>query len=150
MLVNFAVRECGEGASLEQMRAIVLVLRNRVKAGWGGWTEVLENAIDWAAHEPKPMKLDRESRPFQMLLRDIDDLMYSNLAPRDEGWGDEPAKGQSAEIFTVEDALCDPKSPVLYWLFLKRPVRPWFSENIVRDAKNHNVRATKGLMIFYE
>lgn len=146
MLVNFAAREVGPHGSLEQMKAVALCIRNRVNQGWGRWLDVIESAEDAAAHEPIKMRLKRDDRSLQMMLREVDDVVYGRMSAKP---ADSQSNGAGANL-SLEDALCDPKSPALYWMFLKRPVRPWFSENIIQDKRNHPVRSTAGLMIFYE
>lgn len=142
-LVLFAVREAGSGASVEQMKAICYCIRNRVKAGWfPDWITTLENADETAGNLPGPKAMvDVNSRAFQMLLRDVDDIYF---APT--GRADDETPGADEE--TLESALAKSK----YWLFLGpgRFVSPWFEENIIHDPENHPSHANMGVMMFFE
>jgi hypothetical protein len=142
LLVLYAVREAGEGGSLEQCKAICYCIRNRARAGWGEYMELINNltngADETAAHEPSSYAVDPQSRVYQRLLRDVDDIYFGHsLKDSDAG-------------MDLEDSLCAPKHECLYWAFLNRPMKPQFAEAIVRDGKNHPNRATMGLMMFYE
>jgi hypothetical protein len=140
LLALYAVREAGPKGSLEQMKAICYCLRNQVRAGWGEWMDVIEKAYETGAHAPAlEMPVDANSRVYQRLLRDVDDIYFghSELGPTDEGG-------------SLESSLCDPQHPCCYWAFVERPMLPRFAETIVRDPKNHPNRATMGMMVFYE
>jgi hypothetical protein len=145
MLVLYAVREAGARGSLEQMKAICYCLRNRVRAGWGEWVEVIETADEGNAHEPaEKIEIDVSSRAYQRLLRDVDDIYFGQSSLN--GFGDE----EGSEGGTLESSLCEPEHAALYWCFVNRPIRPWFAQTIVQDPKNHANRATMTLMNFYE
>lgn len=147
-LVTFAFREAGADASLEAMLAICYVIRNRVKMQWedGNWIRVIERAHLHGAHEGSPeVELDPESRQFQRLLREVDDIFYGGGA---ESFGMAVSKGGGG--MSLFDSMCERKHERLYWMHLGRPVRPWFTENIVRDPKNHPQRSALGTILFYE
>lgn len=139
MLVRYAVQEVGPKGSLEQMKAICYCLRNRVRAGWGEWIEVIETADESRANEPQePMRLDTGSRSYQRLLHDVDDIYFGHSSK------------DSSEGATLEDSLCDTERPCFYWLFLARPMSDWFKENIASQKENHPSNVTMGLMMFFE
>lgn len=130
MLARFAWDEAGT-RGLATMRAVCLVMRNRVRMGWheGSWTLVMSHAEHYAGTEREAMKpLDPRDRNFQMLLRDIDDIYHG----ADEG--------DTAAV--VGDCL--------YYHFIDRPVRPWFAENIIRESEAHPRRAHVGNMAMHE
>lgn len=138
MLVRYAVQEAGPGGSLEQMKAICYCLRNRVRAGWGEWMDVIERGDETRANEAtEPTPIDTSNRAYQRLLHDVDDIYFGHPSDLSEGK-------------TLEDTLCEKERPCFYWLFLNRPMRPWFKENIAGDKENHPSNATMGLMMFYE
>jgi hypothetical protein len=138
MLVRYAVQEAGPRGSLEQMKAICYCLRNRVRAGWGEWMDVIESADEHRANEPNELiRIDHNSRAYQRLLHEVDDIYFGHSA----SFGDGP---------TLEDALCAKERPNFYWLFLDRPMRPWFKDNIAGDKENHPSNATMALMMFFE
>jgi hypothetical protein len=151
-LALFAARAAGEKASLEQMKAIAYVVRNRVKAGWhdGQWLTVMEHAADAAGNLEGPrVLLDPSTRTLQRMIADVDDIYY-RAGGRDSGnheavWN-RTAQGVPAEADNMEDAL----RKVLYWCFVNQPLTPWFQENILDRPEDHAMRAQMGLMMFFE
>jgi hypothetical protein len=146
LLVHFAVREVGPKGSLEEMKCVCYCLRNRVRAGWGDWMEVIEHADQAAAHADdlgQRIYLDPQSRAYQMLLQAVDDIYYAQ--PRAETWDGQPVD-QDAQGETLESAV----GTAMYWRFLRRPLRVWFQENVVNEKQEHPERATMGLMVLYK
>lgn len=144
-LVFFAYREAGPGASLEAMLAICYIIRNRVKLQWedGNWIRVMERADQHSAHFPIDMpsvEIDPESRQYQRLLREVDDVYYG-------GGGSPIGEGGGLSLF---DSMCERKHERLYWMHTGRPVKKWFQDNIVRDTQNHPQRGVLGTMMFFE
>lgn len=138
MLVRYAVQEVGKRGSLEQMKAVCYCLRNRVRAGWGEWVDVLQSADEHRGNEPMELTpIDINNRAYQRLLHDVDDIYFGH-------------SGMGQEGRTLEDALCDKERPCFYWLFLNRPTRQWFKETIADDRQNHPSHTTMGLMMFFE
>lgn len=138
-LAEFAVRQAGPRGSVEQMKAICYVIRNRVRKGWsdGNWIGVIESAGDHAAHDEMPMQLDPNDRNLQRMVADVDEIFYGNSFSSGDGAG-------------IEDSLTQEKHEALYWSFANRPVRPWFLETIQKDQANHPMRTQMGTMMFYE
>ena len=138
MLVRYAAFEAGPRGSLEQMKAICYCLRNRVRAGWGEWMDVIETADEHRGNEANELiRIDHNSRTYQRLLHEVDDIYFGHSSTFDDG----P---------TLEDTLCEKERPCFYWLFLNRPTRQWFKDNIAADKENHPSNATMGLMMFFE
>jgi hypothetical protein len=50
----------------------------------------------------------------------------------------------------MEDSLCAKDHPCFYWMFVNRPMTPWFKATIVGDRKNHAQNVTMGTMLFFE
>ena len=147
-LVAFAFREAGPNASLEAMLALCYIIRNRVKLQWedGDWIRVIERVHLHAAHESSPhVELNSESRQFQRLLREVDDIYYGGM----DGHGMTTAAGDEGGISLFE-TMCQRKHERLYWMHVGRPVRTWFRDNIIRDPQNHPQRGTLGTMMFFE
>jgi len=144
MLAEFAIRQAGPLGSVEQMKAICYVMRNRVRKGWndGNWIATIEAAPDHAAHDPLPMRIDPSSRTMQRLISDIDDIFYSYKfgATSDDG----------SILGNLESTLTEEKHEALYWSYANRPVREWFLKKIQKDGINHPLRAQMGTMMFYE
>lgn len=129
-LAAFAYQQAGATGSIASMKAICYAMANRVKAGWGGWADVIEAAPESAAHDdgpPAPISLRNPA--LQGLLREIEEI-YAGSA---------------------EDDTRQVVGECLFWQVLTRPdVRPWFRDNIVRDPENHPRRAHVGTIILYE
>ena len=148
-LALFAARAAGKGASLEQMKAIALCIRKRVWDGWhdGSWIAAIEHAPEVAANPAPtdPYFLDANSRIFQRLITDIDDLYYSQRmstrapTPQTRTAQQVPTEGEFASV-----------GDCCYWMFLKQPIRPWFQQHILNNPAHHPHRAQMGLMIFIE
>lgn len=143
-LVMFAARHAGPKATLDQMKGICYCIRERVRAGWndGKWMDVLQAAEEnaphhfVAIHENLDGSIVTERREFQMLLRDVDDIFYSQKA------------GMSEMPNSLESSIEQNREK--YWCFLNRARTPWFDQHIVGDQKNHPNRTQAGLMMFYE
>ena len=156
----FAYREGRHTGSLACLRAILFILRNRVKKGWGegSWLTVMEAAGEAAAHgdaasglgnqasaeaqSPKPEALSSD-RLLQMIVRDVDDIYLGQ-----EPW-DDPVRqvvcGEGAQSSFKKDW-----HPILYYSLVDRTARPWFVENIIRKAQEHpQVGQVGGKMMLY-
>ncbi len=125
-LAGFAYKAARQTGSLDCMKAICYVLRNRLKAGWGerSWLYLIEHAesVDGNQFFEFTQKLDGkenlfdpQARLLQLLVRDVDDIYM--------GTSEDDTKA------VVQDAL--------YYQFIDQPPNPWFVEHIVRDAENH-------------
>lgn len=140
-LILFAAREVGTDGSLDHMKAVCCILRNRVKAGWHDdfLTAVEEAAAKGGnAQTQEPVKLNVNDRRLALLARDIEDLIF----------------GSGNEI----EAVCDEvkkehgmaQGPILHWAFIDRPLSPWFEKTIAGDPANHRQRGQIGFMYLYE
>jgi len=137
-LAIFAAREAGPGASADQMKAIAMCIRNRVRQGWheGDWIKVIENADKYRANLHRPAPIDASDRNFQTLARDIDDIYFSR---RD--WDKEPSHDRMPGLDEAIGNCC-------YWAFASQPLTSWFLINIAND-QNHILKTNMGLMMFY-
>jgi hypothetical protein len=118
----FAYKAARHTGSLDCMKAVCYVLRNRVRAGWGDvtWLGVMEGHHKVAGNEDDfwptmAAKLDVQDRLLQMLVRDVDDI-YTGISEDDTKR-------------VVQDAL--------FYQFIDRPGTEWFKENIVRQSETH-------------
>ena len=130
-VVFFAHEQAAATGSLAAMKAVCYVVRNRVRAGWhdGSWIDVIEHHPEVAGNERQdPPLLDVYNRSFQMLTQAIDDIYYA-------------AGGDETERATGE---------ALYYQFMDRPLRGWFTENIIRHPAEHPLRATIGSMVLFD
>jgi hypothetical protein len=147
----FAYKEAAFTGSLDCLRAVCFVLRNRVKAGWGDgtWMSVINSAPNVAAHRPelvwdgsegkaqqKPEPhLTGDDRLLQMIIRDVDDIYL----------------GQDRMDDSVREiaATIDHRQPALYYAFVNRPQRAWFTENITRNSQDHAHVGNIGPMMLF-
>jgi hypothetical protein len=141
----FAYRQARHTGSLDCMRAVCFILRNRVRSAWGesgSWLSVIaQSHLTAAAFEPSDVELASanggfkpDDRLLQMIVRDVDDIYL----------------GQDRFDDRVRQVCCeDPKKLVLYYCFVERPPRPWFAENIIRNQKEHPHVGQIGAMMLY-
>jgi hypothetical protein len=145
-LAAFAYREARRSGSLDCMRAVCFVLRNRVKSAWGesSWLAVMESAAAVAAHELAPdQEPSNNDRLLQLMVRDVDDIYM----------------GQEHFDDRVAQVVCDHNpggrmgqanwKPALYYSFIDRPFRPWFVENIIQKPAEHAQTGQIGKMMLY-
>jgi hypothetical protein len=143
-LAMFAHDEAAHTGSLDAMKAVCYIMRNRAKAGWhdGTLLSVIEAAAESAGNDQGTDRkvMSASDRNFQLLLQSIDDIYY--------GQAEDAVKNVVSE--TQEPGGAKRRPACLYYQFANRPPRPWFVENIVRDPKNHPRRASFGLMFLFE
>jgi len=136
IVAEFAYREARFTGSLDCMRAICYVLRNRVKAGWGdgSWLSIITQHPAMAGNDPRAQAMDYSDRLLQLIVRDVDDIYL----------------GQDRFDDSVRDIVCtdDRKKPALYYCFPDN-LRPWFVENIIRNSQDHaHIGNIGSLMLF--
>lgn len=170
----FAYREGRHTGSLDCLRAILFILRNRVRSGWGraSWLAVMEAAGEVAAQDcvirigasmsgdeiansirkglqdAVPVPLTSDDRLLQMIVRDVDDIYLGQ-----EPWDDAVRQvvcGEGAQSSLRQPSLRKDWKPVLYYNFVDRPPRPWFVENIIQKPAEHpHVGQVGGKMMLY-
>jgi hypothetical protein len=130
-LAQFAHEEAAHTGSLDAMRAICYIMRNRAKAGWyeGTILSVIEAAHESAGNEGQYERVPIQAgdRNFQLLLHHIEDIYHG----------------------TAQDPVRDTVGDCLYYTFANRTERGWFVDNVIRDAGNHPRRASFGLMFLF-
>jgi hypothetical protein len=128
----FAYRIARRSGSIDCIRAVCYVLRNRNRAGWGdgNWLSIMEGHKHVAGNvETEPeIALDPNDRLLQLIVRDVDDIYLGNSMDDTRG--------------VVQDAL--------YFQFIDLPATEWFVENIVRDPANHARIAQVGPIAFFK
>lgn len=149
-LALYAAKAAGEGAPLEEMRAICICVRNRVWGGWfdGSWLTILEHAQEVEANERgEGFYLDPNSRALQRLISEVDDIYYTGRVGKSPTY----EKKTMAQAFAPAGGdLADALDRCCYWYYLNRPVRPWFKKNILDRPAQHPPRPQMGLMMFFE
>lgn len=129
-LATLAYDEANHTGSLDSMRAIAFIIRNRVRAGWsaGNWNRVMNFAWRHSCFEPiaQDSGPSLESEIFRRLLIGIDEI-YDG----------------SAEDTMTEKGLyyCDSTRGL--------PVRDWFAKTIVQDPTNHPRVAQVGMIYIF-
>lgn len=130
-LAAFAYREARYTGSIDCIKAICYVFRNRVGAGWGDGSFVSVIAgrglCEGNEGNSRHVELDLGDRLLHMIVRDIDDIYL--------GTADEPVRKVVADC--------------LYYQFIDQPLRGWFTEHILHDPQNHPHTGNVGpLMLF--
>ena len=144
-LADFCFREARHTGSLDTMKAIAYVLRNRLKAGWGDgtWLRLMESAAVHAGNDyHNGVEFDASDRLLQMLVRDIDDIAMG-ISQDDVR---RVVEGTAAPEGTGSAA--NPR-PALYYQFVDLPPREWFVTNIVREQASHPRVAQVGPLMLY-
>ena len=135
-VARFAYEEAQSTGSLDCIKAICYVLRNRLKNGWGNtWLEVMIGHANVEGNLSKlliplhyfPVEVQAGDRLLQLIVRDIDDIYMG--------------QSQDDTKTVVQDAL--------YWQFVDRPASQWFTEHIVRDPVNHPRIAQVGPIVLF-
>lgn len=140
VLALFAAKEAGPGASADQMKAIAMCIRNRVRQGWhgGDWMQIMEHHNDVRGNDEfEWAELSIEDRNLQILVRDIDEIFFSR---RD--WEKDPSRERMPGL---DEGIGD----ATYWAFINYPFTEWFRAHILHDHQNHKLKAQMGLMVFY-
>jgi hypothetical protein len=155
----FAYCEARHTGSIDCVRAVCFILRNRVKSGWGNpagsWLAVMEGSAQVAAQEPETAIGNWQlvnDRLLQLIVRDVDDI-YLGQEPYDDRVRQAVCGEGMAALYGVKvsSAKKDWK-PCLYYSFVDRAasLRPWFVENIIRKPAEHaRVAQIGGKMMLY-
>lgn len=131
MVANFAYAQARHTGSLDCMKAVVCVLRNRLKAGWGNgtWQRLINTHRQYAGNLAEMgVEVELDDNLLRMLVRDIDD-MYMGLSENDTS-------------AVVKDAL--------YYQFIDQEPNPWFVQNILGDHKNHPRQGQIGMIALFK
>lgn len=129
-LFAFAYQQAVHTGSVPAMKAVAYVVRNRVINGWhdGNWIDAIQYADRVSGNEPTPPPpFDCYSQMFQVLARAIDDIYF----------------GQSDDTGRVVDKA-------LYFQFIDKPLREWFTDNVLLQPNAHPRRAVIGSMMVYD
>lgn len=137
----FAFREAQHTGSLDCVKAVCLIVRNRVRSGWGDgtWWSVLQSAKEVAAHPAYDLPATgSDNRLLQMTVRDIDDLYLgmegesnvTRVVAGDGGSGNKDWK------------------PALFYAFVDKPLSEWFKENIVGKIGHEQCGQIGAMMVY--
>jgi hypothetical protein len=137
----FAYCEARHTGSVDCMKAVCYVLRNRVKAGWGdgSWLSVIDSAVMVSGHsltlEEVPIA-SASDRLLQLIVRDVDDIYLG------QDRSDDPTR-----IVVCGDD--PPKNSALYYAFVDRDIRNWFVLNIIKQPADHAHIGNIGPLMLY-
>jgi hypothetical protein len=137
-LAALAWREGYEQGGVNNSLAVAFVIKNRVRAGWGEWLELIQRHETWSAYNHN--ELDHKSHPdprepdFQRLLQQIDGIYDGSLQDK----------------LTVAPKTKEGEGrPGLYYGHLNKITREWFLENIVRKPELHPRTSQVGEVTFF-
>lgn len=124
-VVTFAYHEAKTCGGFASMLAVATILRNRVKAGWGDWLSVLNNAHRHAAHELTGGAIDLGDEYLRRVLMVIDDVYQGN----------EPDTATEGGLYYIDT--------------LRPAPRKWFIDNIIQHPTQHPRVAQVGMLHIY-
>lgn len=124
MLVKFAAEEGQRHGGVNNMLAILHVLRNRVFAGWGDWMEVLETAASRRGTIYPPAALNMRGNDVRVLLNRIEEI-YSRVDTSDFTGG------------------------ALFYVDQNMPMEEWFRREIIGRPEDHKRVAHIGPVWFF-
>jgi hypothetical protein len=124
MMVRIAVEEGQRHGGVNNMLAILHVLRNRVMAGWGDWQEVAETAESRRGNIYPPTKPNMRSNDVRVVLNRVD------------------------EIYTRADTT-DLVGGALFYVDQNFPIEEWFTREIIGHPDEHKRVAHIGPVWFF-
>jgi hypothetical protein len=131
-IVQFAVNEAWCYGGVDCMCAVAQVIANRVKAGWGEWNKVIDDAPQHAGTDLDEMPvLDHRDAMFRQMLAAVDGIYH----------------GTAEDLVSIEDDRGF--TPALYYADLNQLNRAWFRENITGKIAEHPRLATVGQLTFF-
>lgn len=127
-LARIAVEEGGRYGGLNNMRAVAMVLRNRVFAGWGSWLDVIDGV---------------ETRPINTAVP-----RFNPLPVLKSGMG-RLILNQVDEIYSRTD-LEDITGGALFWYDPAYPAVEWFVAEVLARQEQHRRVAHIGPVWFFQ
>lgn len=124
MMVRFAVEEAQHCGGINNMLAVLHVLRNRVMAGWGDWQEVVESAELRRGNIRPLVKPNMRTNDVRIILNRVD------------------------EIYTRADTT-DLVGGALFYIDQNLPVEEWFTREIIAHPDDHKRVAHVGPVWFF-
>jgi len=124
-MARFAIEEGARHGGLNNMLAIVHVLRNRVFAGWGDWVDVVERAPEKRATIYPLEKFSVKSNNVRLLLSRIDD------------------------IYARTDQV-DLTGGALFYVDQNMPMENWFEREVIGNPEEHRRTAHIGPVWFFK
>lgn len=137
-LATLAWREGHEHGGINNSLAVAFVYKNRVRAGWGDWLDLIQRHAVWSARNEN--ELDTVSHPdvrepnFQLLLQQIDGVFDGSMQDK---------------LTLSPKTKTDNGRPALYYGVLRQITRPWFLEKVVQQPELHPRTSQVGEVIFF-
>jgi len=137
-LATLAWREGHEQGGFNNALAVAFVIKNRVRAGWGDWLDLIQRHAIWSARNED--ELDTTSHPdarepnFQLLLQNIDGVFDNSLQDK---------------LTVSPKTKAGEFRAALYYGQLNKITRPWFLEKIVRQPDLHPRTSQVGEIVFF-
>jgi hypothetical protein len=136
----FCWREASQHGGDICMTAVMCCLRNRVKAGWGTWLEVIsrDSKTSYRLEQPLQNQFPDDREPsWRRFFAKVDAIYEGNFEDITAG---------------TQDIMWQPvgtRNHGLYWADLGAITNPWFSEKIVGDKENHKKVCTVAPLYIY-
>jgi hypothetical protein len=124
-LARFAIEEGERYGGISNMLGIAHLLRNRVMAGWGDWTEVVQRAPEKRANVHTPPIPNLRTGNVRSFLARIDD------------------------IYTRVD-VTDLTGGALFYVDPGRTIAEWFRSEVMERPDDHPRSAHIGPVWFYK
>jgi hypothetical protein len=124
-LARFAIEEAVVYGGIKNMLCVVHVLRNRVMAGWGDWTEVVQRAPEKRAHSSFALMPNLRTANVRNFLAHVDEV-YTRVASEDMTGG-----------------------ALFYFDSNKIPLK-WFKDEVIERPDDHPRCAQCGPVWFYK
>ena len=125
-LARIAIEEAARHGGTNHMSAVMMVLRNRVFAGWGTWLDVVERAQLKRANENVP------AQDASMILR--------------SGTG-RIVLSRVDEIYSRTD-IEDLTAGALFWVDMQLPITAWFKKEVI-DRPDDHPRVAQNFPVWY-
>jgi hypothetical protein len=124
-MARFAIEEGLGYGGIQNMLCVLHVLRNRVMAGWGDWTEVVERAPEKRAHVYIPSTPNLRTSNIRAFLMRVDD------------------------IYTRADVTDMTGGALFYFDSNQEPLK-WFRTEVIERPDDHPRVASCGSVWFYK
>lgn len=124
-MAKFAIEEGQRYGGVNNMLAVLHVLRNRVFRGWGTWQNVVDKAPEYRGNLPAGLNINLESSDVRILLTRVD------------------------EIHTSAD-VTDLVGGALFYADANAPMQDWFQREIIGHPEDHPRVAHVGPVWFFK
>lgn len=124
-MARFAIEEAERYGGINNMLAVLHVLRNRVFAGWGDWAEVTSRAAERRGTLYPQQHHNLRTNNVRVILNRVD------------------------EIYSRTD-LVDLTGGALFYVDPTFPIEPWFQKEVIDRPQDHARVAHIGPVWFFK